>query len=129
MRAGALQIPCKPARPCQCRWRGRRDGGRPDRTNFAEGRSIFDIDALTAVAVEVGLETSETVEMLASDAYADRVREDERLAAGLGIQGVPFFVLDRRYGISGAQPTEALVDILDRVWLERTSADDARADA
>jgi predicted DsbA family dithiol-disulfide isomerase len=92
------------------------------RTNFAEGRSIFDADALTAVATEVGLDTGETAEMLASDAYSDRVREDERLAAGLGIQGVPFFVIDRTYGISGAQPTDALVTVLDRVWRERPGA-------
>lgn len=92
------------------------------RANFAEGRSIFDVDALASVGLEVGLDAAETIEMLASDAYADRVREDERLAAGLGIQGVPFFVIDRTYGISGAQPTDALVNVLDRVWQERPVA-------
>lgn len=92
------------------------------RANFAEGRSIFDVDALASVGLEVGLDAAETIEMLASDAYADRVREDERLAAGLGIQGVPFFVIDRTYGISGAQPTDAFVTVLDRVWQERPDA-------
>jgi predicted DsbA family dithiol-disulfide isomerase len=50
--------------------------------------------------------------MLESDRFTDEVREDERTAAGFGISGVPFFVFDRRLGVSGAQPVEVLVGAL-----------------
>ena len=89
------------------------------RTNFAEGRSIFDVESLVAVAVEVGLDPAEARDVLGSTAYAEPVRADEALAGQLGISGVPFFVIDRRYGISGAQPVETLASVLDTVWAER----------
>ena len=56
--------------------------------------------------------------MLETERFASDVREDELLAAQLGIQGVPFFVLDRRLGVSGAQPPEVLVQALQRGWDE-----------
>jgi len=89
------------------------------RTNFAEGRSIFDVASLVEVAADVGLDPGDALTVLESDAYAERVREDERLAASLGIAGVPFFVLDRAYGIGGAQPIETLKAVLDQVWADR----------
>jgi predicted DsbA family dithiol-disulfide isomerase len=52
--------------------------------------------------------------VLETDAYADAVRADEQLAQRIGIQGVPFFVLGRRYGVSGAQPAEILVKALEQ---------------
>ena len=52
--------------------------------------------------------------VLASDDFAAAVREDEQLAARIGIRGVPYFVLDRRFGVSGAQPAELLVQALER---------------
>ena len=54
--------------------------------------------------------------VLTSDAYAEQVRADEQLAARLGISGVPFFVIDGQYGLSGAQPTAQLVAALDQAW-------------
>ena len=77
---------------------------------FTEGLPIGDREALVALAAELGLDGS----ALDSDAYADAVREDEHLAQRIGIQGVPFFVLDRRYGVSGAQPAEILVQALEK---------------
>ena len=59
--------------------------------------------------------------MLATDRFAEDVREDEQLAGQLGIQGVPFFVLDRKLGVSGAQPPEALIQALERGWAEAVS--------
>jgi predicted DsbA family dithiol-disulfide isomerase len=56
--------------------------------------------------------------VLASDAYADAVRADERQAQAYGITAVPFFVVDRRYGVAGAQPPEALLEVLDTAWAE-----------
>jgi len=77
---------------------------------FTEGLPIGDREALVALAAELGLDGS----ALDSDAYADAVREDEQLAQRIGIHGVPFFVLDRRYGVSGAQPAEILVQALEK---------------
>jgi predicted DsbA family dithiol-disulfide isomerase len=88
------------------------------RANFAEGRSIFDLESLVGIAGEVGLDAGDARAVLESDMYADRVREDEGLAGQLGIQGVPFFVLDRLYGISGAQPIETLTRVLEHAWAE-----------
>ena len=56
---------------------------------------------------------------LEGEAYADAVHADEELAARIGIRGVPFFVLDRRYGVSGAQPAELLLQALDQAWEAR----------
>ena len=69
--------------------------------------------------MEVGLDPAEARDVLGSTAYAEPVRADEALAGQLGISGVPFFVIDRRYGISGAQPVETLASVLDTVWAER----------
>ena len=58
--------------------------------------------------------------MLAGDRDADEVRADEREAQELGITGVPFFVVDRRYAVSGAQPSDLLLQALEQVWAERS---------
>ncbi|MER5307887.1 DsbA family oxidoreductase [Streptomyces sp. NPDC002773] len=90
------------------------------RANFAEERSVFDPETLVALGVEAGLDETEVRAVLADDsAYAEAVREDEREAAELGANGVPFFVLDRRYGISGGQPAEVFTQALDQAWQGR----------
>src|SRR4051812_37719340 len=88
------------------------------RAYFTEGEAIADPEALIRVLAEVGVDPEEARDVLRSDRFAEDVREDELLAAQLGIQGVPFFVLDRRYGVSGAQPPEVLVQALERAWGE-----------
>jgi len=70
---------------------------------------------------EVGVDPGEARTALELDRFADDVREDENLAAQLGIQGVPFFVFDRRYGVSGAQPPEVLLGALQQAWDEAVS--------
>ena len=57
--------------------------------------------------------------MLEGDAYADAVRADIRRARMFGIQGVPFFAVDEQYGVSGAQPSELLKDVLEQAWADR----------
>lgn len=57
--------------------------------------------------------------MIDGTAFTDRVRADEQVAGEIGISGVPFYVLDRAYGISGAQATEAFATVLAQVWQER----------
>jgi predicted DsbA family dithiol-disulfide isomerase len=69
----------------------------------------------------VGVDAGEARDVLATDRFASDVREDELLASRLGIQGVPFYVLERRYGVSGAQPPEALLQALQRAWEEVVS--------
>lgn len=81
---------------------------------LVEGRRIDDPAVLTALAVEAGVPEEVAADVVASDAHADAVRADIRAAQELGCRGVPFFVLDRRYGVSGAQSTETLVAALDQ---------------
>ncbi|WP_250290041.1 DsbA family oxidoreductase [Streptomyces atroolivaceus] len=90
------------------------------RANFAEERSVFDDAVLADLAVEAGLDADEARAVLADPgAYADDVRADEREAAELGANAVPFFVLDRRYGISGGQPAEVFTQALEQAWKDR----------
>jgi predicted DsbA family dithiol-disulfide isomerase len=91
---------------------------RLQRAYFTEQDSIFDHDALTRLAVEAGLDLDEVADVLASDRYSDHVDTDEAMARSLGATGVPLFVIDRRYGISGAQPAEVITGVLERAWSE-----------
>jgi predicted DsbA family dithiol-disulfide isomerase len=91
------------------------------RAYFTEGEAISDRDTLVRLVAELGVDEAEARDALALDRFAEDVRSDEQLAARLGIQGVPFFVLDRRYGVSGAQPPEALLGALERAWGEAVS--------
>ena len=75
---------------------------------FAEGEPIGDRDALARIAGSGGLDPAAVSEMLAGDAYAAEVRADEREAAALGITAVPFFVIDRRFGLAGAHPADTI---------------------
>ncbi|MGW1271914.1 DsbA family oxidoreductase [Streptomyces sp. NPDC002491] len=93
------------------------------RANFAEERSVFTEgdERLVELAVEAGLDAEAARAVLADQtAYADEVRADEREAAELGANGVPFFVLDRAYGVSGAQPAEVFAQALTRAWGSRS---------
>ena len=83
---------------------------------FVEGAAIGEHETLTRLAVEVGLDEAAVREVLDGDAYADDVRHDELEARQLGITGVPFFVLDRAYGVSGAQPSETMLAALQQAW-------------
>jgi predicted DsbA family dithiol-disulfide isomerase len=91
------------------------------RAYFTEGAAISDPETLIGLMAEVGVDAAEARDVLLGDRFAEDVREDEQLAGQLGIQGVPFFVLDRRFGVSGAQPPEALVQALERGWGEAVS--------
>jgi predicted DsbA family dithiol-disulfide isomerase len=91
---------------------------RLQRAYFTEQDSIFDNDCLTRLAVAVGLDPDAVADVLASDRYSDHVDTDEAMARALGATGVPLFVIDRRYGISGAQPPETIAAVLERAWRE-----------
>jgi predicted DsbA family dithiol-disulfide isomerase len=89
--------------------------------HFTEGELISDPAVLVALAAEVGLDADEAEAMLASDRFADAVRADEAAAQQFGISGVPTFIVDRRIGVSGAQPPEVLRGLLEQGWAERAS--------
>ncbi|MEA2207305.1 MAG: hypothetical protein QOE77_4081, partial [Blastocatellia bacterium] len=82
------------------------------RAYLTEGELISDHATLERLAIEVGLPGDEARDVLGSDRFAREVREDERTAAELGISAVPFFVVDRAIGASGAHPAEQLVELL-----------------
>ena len=84
--------------------------------HFSEGAAVDDAATLQRLATEAGLDEVEVKEVLAGDAYAPAVRADEQQAAAYGIRGVPFFVLDGRLGVSGAQPASVLRQALDEAW-------------
>jgi predicted DsbA family dithiol-disulfide isomerase len=83
---------------------------------FLEGSAIGDRDTLVRLAADVGLDPARARAVLESDEFTDEVRADEREAAELGISGVPFFVINRRYGVSGAQPPEIMLKALTAGW-------------
>jgi len=90
------------------------------RAYFSEGELMSDHDTLVRLAVEVGLEQQEVRETLAGERCAAEVRDDERTAGELGISAVPTFVVDRKLGASGAQPPDALLDLLRQGWAKRS---------
>ena len=90
--------------------------------HFTEGLLVSDPAVLERLAVEVGLPESRVREVLTSEEFADDVAADQREAAALGAGGVPFFVIDRRYGVSGAQPVELFDQALHQAWAERRPA-------
>lgn len=92
---------------------------------FTDGRAISDRDDLARLAGEVGLDEAAVRAMLDTDAYTTDVRDEERRAHAYGAGGVPFFVIDERYGVSGAQPTETLLQVLNKVQEERAPAVEA----
>ncbi|MFC8941207.1 DsbA family oxidoreductase [Streptomyces griseoincarnatus] len=92
------------------------------RANFAEERSLFgDDERLVELAGAAGLDPEAARAVLADpEAYAAEVRADGQDAARLGARGVPFFVLDRKYGVSGAQPVDVFTRALTQAWGERS---------
>jgi predicted DsbA family dithiol-disulfide isomerase len=86
------------------------------RAYFTEGEPVGDLDALARLAAELGVDATPLRE---GAAYAEAVLADEELAARIGIRGVPYFVLDRHYGVSGAQPSELLLQALEQAWEAR----------
>jgi predicted DsbA family dithiol-disulfide isomerase len=86
---------------------------------FAEGRPVFGAAELASLAQDAGLDPAEAREVLDGDGYAAGVRADEAEARSLGISGVPFYVLDRKYGVSGAQAAATFTAALEQAWAER----------
>jgi predicted DsbA family dithiol-disulfide isomerase len=97
--------------------------------HFTEGTHVGRIDELVSLATEVGLDAAATREALESERYLPAVRADQQQAVEYGINGVPFFVIDGKYGVSGAQPAAAFSQIVRQVWQEhRDAAESAPAE-
>ncbi|WP_110181777.1 DsbA family oxidoreductase [Nocardioides solisilvae] len=85
---------------------------------FTHARNVADHEVLREVAVGAGLDAERVSALLASDELTAEVWADMEQAQRYGATGVPFFVVDGRYGVSGAQPADSLAQVLDRAWQE-----------
>lgn len=85
---------------------------------FTDSKHIGDADTLADIAAEAGMDREKTLNVLESTQYVDEVRADGCEASSLGATGVPFFVINRKYAISGAQSSEVFLEALQKVWDE-----------
>lgn len=90
------------------------------KAHFTDSKHVGDEATLLDLGESVGLDRNEAAEVLKGEAYAKEVRIDEAEAREIGVQGVPFFVINRKYAISGAQPPEVFRDALEKVWQEES---------
>jgi predicted DsbA family dithiol-disulfide isomerase len=86
--------------------------------HFEQGRDIGSQEYLTALGRDLGIGATEVSELFTTEKYSDDVRADFEEARALGISGVPFFVIDRKFGLSGAQPAETFTAALNQAWQE-----------
>ncbi|HEX6431821.1 MAG TPA: DsbA family oxidoreductase [Niastella sp.] len=85
---------------------------------FSEGKNIADRDTLIQLGIDIGLDGADVKQALEGNAYAQEVKQDIEEATTLGVRGVPFFVIDRKYAVSGAQATEVFLQALDQSFTE-----------
>nr|WP_220276780.1 DsbA family oxidoreductase [Enterobacter ludwigii]QYR12382.1 DsbA family oxidoreductase [Enterobacter ludwigii] len=97
------------------------------RASVTEGRSIFDPQELIALATEVGMSRADAESALANEAFRASVAEDEAHARSIGVSGVPLFLLNEKYAISGAQSADNFLNALKQVWEEK-AAEQAKTD-
>lgn len=88
---------------------------------FTEGKNIADHSTLALLASEIGLNSEEVHSFLKSNKYTEEVNHDIAEAQKIGVRGVPFFVIDRKYGISGAQESDKFLQALTKAWSEKVS--------
>ncbi len=89
---------------------------------FEEGRHVGRVEDLADLAAELGFDRDDVIRSLEADEHLADVREDQQVAQEFGIQGVPFFVIDRKYGVSGAQEAATFAEVLRQVAAEKTDA-------
>jgi predicted DsbA family dithiol-disulfide isomerase len=88
------------------------------RAYFTEGKDFGNHETLISIGKEIGLKEEEIKDALVSDVYAEKVEQDIQEAAEIGVQGVPFFVFDRKYAVSGAQAPEHFLQALNQSFGE-----------
>jgi predicted DsbA family dithiol-disulfide isomerase len=92
------------------------------RAYFTEGVNVGNRALLVELAGEVGLDKAEVAAMLDTEQFKEAVRAEEDEGSQLGIRGVPFYVIDRKYAVSGAQSPEVFLDTLNKAWQEKHPA-------
>jgi predicted DsbA family dithiol-disulfide isomerase len=92
------------------------------RMHFIEAKNIDDLKVLMEAGGAIGLDPDELKEVLSTDAFTDEVKLDELAAQQIGVRGVPFFVFDDKYGVSGAQSPDVFLETLEKAWAEATTA-------
>jgi len=85
---------------------------------FIEGQNVGDISTLSELASDIGLNQKQVKEVLSEKKFTDEVVQDIERAHKIGVQGVPFFLVNNKYGLSGAQPVEVFVEALTRIHQE-----------
>lgn len=90
---------------------------------FTNGVDISDHSSLVEIGVEIGLQRNEVQKMLQSESLTEEVREDESIAETIGVNGVPFFVFDQKYAVSGAQSSATFLEVLEKSWNESIKND------
>src|SRR5699024_242401 len=88
------------------------------RAYFTEGKDINNEETLVKLGIEIGIPETEIREMLQGERYSTEVKDDIAKARQVGVQGVPFFVLNDKYAVSGAQPAEVFADALQKAYAE-----------
>ena len=88
------------------------------KAHLEEGKNIDDLYVLSEIASSVGIDKNDSKTVLTSEQYTYDVRQDQMEARNLGINGVPFFVINNKYGISGAQPERVFTENLEKIWEE-----------
>lgn len=88
------------------------------KAHFTEGKNLNDPEELLGVVASVGLDLEQAREFLASGELRQEVQDSQKLAQKIGVQGVPFFIFDRRYALSGAQPLEQMLRVIDHIQSE-----------
>ncbi|MBD2768497.1 DsbA family oxidoreductase [Hymenobacter sp. BT664] len=94
---------------------------------YTKGQNLNEIDTLVQLATEIGLDAEEARTALTNGIYAEAVRHDEHQAHQMNVRGVPFFVFEGKYAVSGAQPTELFAEVLEKVWEELQPTEPAPA--
>lgn len=91
------------------------------KAHFSESKNIDDENALLEIAESIGIPSIEVRKALDNESYAYAVKQDEMQAQNIGVRGVPFFVFNNKYAVSGAQPAETFLEILQKVEQEKTA--------
>lgn len=86
------------------------------RAYFVEGKNLADIPTLQSIGEEIGLPSAELNGVLTTSAFQNEVKNDIKEAESIGVTGVPFFVIDRKYAVSGAQPVDTFLNALLKAW-------------
>lgn len=83
---------------------------------YIEGKDTGDLKTLAQLAGEVGLDSDEATKVLEQNKFANKVKNDQQQAYEIGVQGVPFYVFNNKYAVSGAQSPEVFAQVLQKVW-------------